>query len=235
MIYAFIPARSGSTRLKDKNYLDLKGKKLFEWSIEAANKSNKVDKIIFSTDSKKYIEYVKTINLTKELIIDTRNNENSSSNKKIYDYLCNDFLDNNSFLKDDDLILMLLPTQPYRSLQDINSVIDVCLSSNTNVFSCREYAFPLSFAIEINKENNYTPLFSDSPLLTGNTRSQDQKTYFHPDGSIYIFSVDSLKKSFNSIYEKAIPYLVNRKIYIDIDSEEDYHLAIKYDYDVIQD
>ena len=82
MIYAFIPARAGSTRLKDKNYLDLKGKKLFEWSIEAANKVDKVDKIIFSTDSKRYIEYVKTINLTKEVILDIRNDENSSSNKK---------------------------------------------------------------------------------------------------------------------------------------------------------
>ena len=141
MIYAFIPARAGSTRLKDKNYLDLKGKKLFEWSIEAANKANKVDKIIFSTDSKKYIEYMKTVNLTKELILDIRNDENSSSNKKIYDYLCNDFLDNNSFLEDDDLILMLLPTQPYRSLQDINSVIDICLSSNTNVFLVESMPF----------------------------------------------------------------------------------------------
>ena len=30
MIYAFIPARSGSKRLKDKNYLMLKDKRLFE-------------------------------------------------------------------------------------------------------------------------------------------------------------------------------------------------------------
>ena len=52
MIYGFIPARSGSTRLKDKNFLELKGKKLFEWSIEAANRASKIDKIIFSSDSK---------------------------------------------------------------------------------------------------------------------------------------------------------------------------------------
>jgi len=235
MIYAFIPARSGSTRLNDKNFLDLKGKKLFEWSIEAANKAIKVDKIIFSTDSEKYVDYMKSVTLAKELIIDIRNEENSSSSKKIYDYLCNDFLKNNNFLEDDDLILMLLPTQPYRSLKDINNLIDLCLSSNTNVFSCREYDFPLSFAIEINEENNYTSLFSDSPLLTGNTRSQDQKTYFHPDGSIYIVSVNSLKRKYKSIYEKATPYIVNRKIYIDIDSKEDFDLALKYGSSVLTD
>ena len=79
MIYGFIPARSGSTRLKDKNFLELKGKKLFEWSIEAANRVSKIDKIIFSSDSQKYIDYAQSITLSKELIIDVRNNENSSS------------------------------------------------------------------------------------------------------------------------------------------------------------
>ena len=48
MIYAFIPARAGSSRLRDKNYLEFKGKVLFEWSIEAANKTSLIDKIIFS-------------------------------------------------------------------------------------------------------------------------------------------------------------------------------------------
>ena len=52
MIYAFIPARSGSTRLKDKNFLMLKDKRLFEWSIETANSTKNIDKIIFSSDSK---------------------------------------------------------------------------------------------------------------------------------------------------------------------------------------
>ena len=61
MIYAFIPARSGSKRLKDKNYLMLKDKRLFEWSIECANNTKKIEKIIFSTDSNKYIEYAKSI------------------------------------------------------------------------------------------------------------------------------------------------------------------------------
>ena len=36
MIYAFIPARAGSTRLVDKNFLILKNKSLFEWSINTA-------------------------------------------------------------------------------------------------------------------------------------------------------------------------------------------------------
>ena len=73
MIYSFIPARAGSSRLKDKYYLMLGSKRLFEWSIDIADKSDEVDKIIFSTDSDKYINYAKSIKLKKDLIIDKRN------------------------------------------------------------------------------------------------------------------------------------------------------------------
>ncbi len=124
MIYAFIPARSGSTRLEDKNYLMLKNKRLFEWSIEAANKSDKIDKIIFSSDSDKYIEYAENIPLNKELLIDKRNEKNASGNMKIYDYLKSDFLDQNNFLNEKDFLVMLLPTQPYRSLTDIKNILE---------------------------------------------------------------------------------------------------------------
>ena len=120
MIYAFIPARSGSKRLKDKNYLMLKDKRLFEWSIECANNTKKIEKIIFSTDSNKYIEYAKSIRLDKELIIDYRSDLNSSSEIKIFDYLKSDFIKNNTYLNEKDSLLMLLPTQPFRVNKDID-------------------------------------------------------------------------------------------------------------------
>ena len=107
MIYAFIPARAGSSRLRDKNYLEFKGKVLFEWSIEAANKTSLIDKIIFSTDSEKYINHTKKLNLKKEIIIDERSSKNSSSEVKIYDYLRSDFLKKNKYLSDEDYIVML--------------------------------------------------------------------------------------------------------------------------------
>ena len=92
MYYAFIPARGGSTRLKDKNYLNFKGKVLFEWSIIAAEKSTYIDKIIFSSDSEKYIQHTNSLNLTKELLIDKRTSDNSSAKTRIYDYLKKDFI-----------------------------------------------------------------------------------------------------------------------------------------------
>ena len=50
---AVIPARGGSTRLKDKNIYPLGGKPLIRWTVEAVVESGVFDKIVVSTDSKK--------------------------------------------------------------------------------------------------------------------------------------------------------------------------------------
>ena len=102
----------------------LENKCLFEWSIDTANKSTEIQRIIFSSDSDKYIEYAKSIELNKKLIIDKRSSTNANSKTKIYDYLKGDFLKNNVYLKEEDYILMLLPTQPFRKLDDIRKIVE---------------------------------------------------------------------------------------------------------------
>ena len=51
---AFIPARKGSKRLKNKNILNLAGHPLIAYTIDVAIKSKKFDYIFCITDSKKY-------------------------------------------------------------------------------------------------------------------------------------------------------------------------------------
>jgi CMP-N,N'-diacetyllegionaminic acid synthase len=53
-IYALIPTRSGLKRIKNKNILKLNNKNLIQIIIEQALKTKKINKIFFSTDSKKY-------------------------------------------------------------------------------------------------------------------------------------------------------------------------------------
>ena len=79
MIYAFIPARSGSTRLPNKNIKELKGKPLVWWTLLAAEKSTRVDKIVFSSNSQEYIDLVLelTQSFSKEIIFDNRSVEHA--------------------------------------------------------------------------------------------------------------------------------------------------------------
>jgi CMP-N-acetylneuraminic acid synthetase len=51
-ILALIPARGGSKGIKNKNIIDLAGKPLISYVIEAAKKSKMIDRIVCTTDSK---------------------------------------------------------------------------------------------------------------------------------------------------------------------------------------
>ena len=64
-ILAFIPARKGSKRIKNKNGILINGKPLFEYSIDVAKKSKYVDKIIFSTDSQEWLLYAQKLGCEK--------------------------------------------------------------------------------------------------------------------------------------------------------------------------
>ncbi|MCK4786348.1 MAG: acylneuraminate cytidylyltransferase family protein, partial [Desulfobacteraceae bacterium] len=52
-VVAIIPARGGSKGLLGKNIIDLCGKPLIAYTIEAALKSKYIDRVIVTTDNKK--------------------------------------------------------------------------------------------------------------------------------------------------------------------------------------
>ena len=56
---AFVPARAGSERVKNKIILKLGGRPLLSYTIILAKKSKLFDKIICITDSKKYLKIAK--------------------------------------------------------------------------------------------------------------------------------------------------------------------------------
>ena len=56
---AFIPSRSGSKRIRNKNIRNFCGHPLIAYTIQTAIKSKIFDDIIFATDSNKYSEIAK--------------------------------------------------------------------------------------------------------------------------------------------------------------------------------
>ena len=86
-VIAFIPARSGSTRIKNKNINKLGKYPLFFWTVLSAIKSNAFDQIIFSSDSVKYFRILqselKKINIKKKtkILFDKREKKCKEKNK----------------------------------------------------------------------------------------------------------------------------------------------------------
>lgn len=229
---AIIPARSGSKRLKNKNIKKLMNLELFLWTLRAAKSSKKIDKIIFSTDSKEYVEIAQKDSLLKnyKCEIDLRNEKEAGDKTKIFDYIRSErFMDKNK-IYDDDRLILLLPTCPLRPLGLIDNAITYADKNKSSVFSCCEYDFHINFAFSIANTGafKFNPLFGgDSPMINGNTRSQDQKTFFRPNGSIFINTVSELiNPEAKSIYFKSLPYEMNKIYSCDIDNEVQLKIAL---------
>lgn len=220
---AFVPARSGSKRLPGKNIKLLAGKPLIVWTLEALINSNKVDEVIFSTDSINYWEIVKEYIKSEKLVLDLRDIEEAGDKVKIVDYLK---IKNKKIFGDRvGNFILALPTAPLRKTIHINEALDLFEAKGRPVFSAVQYNFSVSFAFTKNKID-WQPVFKDSPMITGDTRSQDQPEIYHPNGAIYVRPINDLRsKKLTTLYQDAIPYIMSEVDSIDIDKEVDFLLA----------
>lgn len=220
---AFVPARSGSKRLKDKNIKLINGKPLVVWTLESVVNNDRINKVIFSTDSLKYWDLVNSYIKSKKLTLDFRDESDASDNVKIFDYIKNKA--KKIFTNGEDVFILTLPTAPLRQMHHIDEAINLFEVYKKPIFSATEFSFPISFAFKLSNEN-WLPIFKNSPMITGNTRSQDQEKAYRPNGAIYIRKIDDLHKSdLNTLYCNAIPYIMMNSDSVDIDNEFDFIVA----------
>ena len=116
--WAFIPARSGSKSIKNKNITSLGKKPLIAYSLVAAKNSKNIAKIVFSSDSIKYFNIAKKY---ANFFFHKRNKKISSDYSTDYDVF-RDFVKNyKGFLP--KFFIHLRPTSPLRSSKLIDKII----------------------------------------------------------------------------------------------------------------
>ena len=155
LTYAIVPSRSGSKRFKNKNIYNLLNKPLFFHSINFAKKLSFVDKIIFSTDSEKYIKIAKKYN---NIIIHKRK-KFSSSDVAMEEDVLNDL---NNFYKKENIeapsnLLWLRPTSPLRCLKTFEKAYKIFKKYSDTVMIVHETDSRVFFS----KKNFLKPLKSE--------------------------------------------------------------------------
>lgn len=219
-----VPARGGSKRVIDKN-IRLVGKdplvvRTLRVSLEAGLPT------IFTTDKQRYIDIVREY-FGSKIEYELRPCEMATDNTRVVEEVFR--ICTSRGIEDGDTIGLMLPTSPFRSSKSLKTAIDKNKETKKGIFSASKYGFPLSFAFTdgINASGNpiWEPIFGDdSPMINGNTRSQNQKTAYHPTGGIYVFKFGDFKPNMN-LYNNALPIILDDLECIDIDSEFDFELA----------
>ena len=222
-VLGIITARGGSKGLQGKNILNFCGKPLIYWTIDTAQKSKYLDKIILSTDDKKIAavasKYGCEVPFIRPSILAT---DKSSSIDVVIHAL--DFLKKEG--SDFDYIALLEPTSPLRQVVDIDTAIET-LFKNTEIadsiigVSKVEAAHPV-FDVEIGNNGLIKPYIDEKFKFY---RRQDIKELYFFEGTIYVSLISALidKKSF--YHERTLPYFVPRWKSIEIDEEIDMVIA----------
>ena len=213
---AIIPARGGSKRLPRKNILDLCGKPLISWSIEAALKSKYISKVVVSSDDEEILNI--SSNFGADII--KRPYELANDTATTFDTVKHT-IDN---FENYDYIVLLQPTSPLRNENQIDEAIELLEEKQADaiVSVCEMDHSPL-WSNTLPKDGNMNNFLRDEVL---NKRSQDLEKYYRVNGAVYICKTDKLleNKSF-FLKDNIFAYIMDRKSSIDIDEEIDFLFA----------
>jgi len=210
-----IPARGGSKGIKKKNLIEINGVSIVERAFRLARKNPFVDKIIISTDDSEIYA------LSKRLGVSTpkpRPYYLASDTAKTIDIIKN-LVDEKSIYCDDCLLLMQ-PTTPFRTLEDLNNVINL-IKKNWDkydaVISINEIDGPHPFKAQIISDGKVEPLMKTE---TSVPRQSLPKVYI-PNGAFYLIKVSVLMQENTFIPKMTLPYIMNNISSINLDSTLD--------------
>lgn len=218
---AIIPARGGSKRLPLKNIRPLGDKPLVEHTLLAAQESGCFQDILLSSDSPEILSTAENYTQVSPL---HRPEHLAGDHVTALELVC-EIISDPSIRNKYDIITLLLPTCPFRTAQHIRAGFDLLTKDVDGVISLTTYEFPPQLSVTLKNNNIIQPFFKHSPLITGNTRSQDQKTIYRPNGGFYIQWICSFEKNKNFWKGNICGYVMDRLDSVDIDSEQDLQYA----------
>ena len=220
-IIAIIPARGGSKRIPQKNIIDLGGKPMIAWTIEAALKSRYISKVVVSTDNKDIasvaVKYGAEVPFLRDECADDHSPISLATIRALKQMEVAGF-------EASDIVVQLMANCPLRNSNDIDKAIENFIAKESN-FQISSFKFGWMnpwWAHKIDSNGLALPIFNDKDRIR---RSQDQPDLFCPTGAIWIAKTTQLinVKSFYGPNYSFYP--LNWINAIDIDDYEDLEMA----------
>jgi CMP-N-acetylneuraminic acid synthetase len=217
-VLGIIPARGGSKGVKNKNIKLVDGKPLITYAINTAKESKLLTDFIVTSDDETILNVAKS-NESAYYKRDLKNAQDDSPIELvIFEVL--------QFLKEKqyDLIVLLQPTAPIRTGEDVDNVISMFLKDETlnNVVSVVELEdIHPARMYEVDDSFNLKPLNSDKE------KEQRQKldSVYLRNGCIYATTTKAFLKEKTLILSNKKAYVMPHSTWVNIDSERDLMVA----------
>lgn len=215
-VLGVICARGGSKGLPRKNVLNLGGRPLIAWSVEAAGQSELLDRAVVSTDDPEIAEAARAAGGDAPFL---RPDELASDTARVTDAVIHAY---RSLGEPYDVLVLLQAASPFRTGGDIDDTVRTLIDGGgeSAVTVTRQLKSPALF-VTIDGKGRIVP-----GEATGlQQRRQDHREYFAPNGMVYATLTDYLCRTGSVYADHTLAVVIPPERAIDIDTAFDLRVA----------
>lgn len=214
-----IPARGGSKGIPGKNIKPLCGKPLITYSVEVARQLADDCDICVSTDDVRIANVVRSVGLDVPFM---RPDYLATDGCGTYEVLLHAVKFYEDMGRNYDTLVLLQPTSPMRTAEDVRAAIDAYSSDIDMVVTVTEAASNPYYNCYETDENGFLHLSKGDGRYV---RRQDAPKAWEYNGAVYVININSLKQMPLSQFPKRKMVEMSRERSIDLDTSLDWIIA----------
>jgi CMP-N,N'-diacetyllegionaminic acid synthase len=215
-VLALITARGESKGLPGKNLRSLNGRPLVAWSVVAAQQSTYVDRIVISSDSHDIISAAVEAGAEAPFVRPPELAADDTGSVSVV-------LDVLDRLPEFDLVVLLQPTSPLRTSNDIDTCLVTCVEGGApSVLTITETSTSPYSAFRMGEDRRLARLL-DRP--ESSIRRQDLPLTYNVNGAVYVVRVPWFRREKTFITAQTMGCIMPSERSIDIDTLLDFRIA----------
>lgn len=220
-ILGLITARGGSKGIPGKNIRPLGGRPLIAWSVDAAQQSDYLDRVVVTTDCDSIREAAVRAGAEGPFLRPPELAQDDSPHIQCVLHAL-EWLETHQDYRP-EAVCLLQPTSPLRTAQDIDAACAIFMSRRVDavVSVCESEEHPF-FAKTMTSNGRLVP-FIEGGLAYN--RRQALPPSFHINGAVYVNRVSALRRDQSFYPEDLYASIMPRERSLDINTPWDFRLA----------
>ena len=228
-VLAIITARGGSKGIPRKNIIDINGKPLIHYTIEAALAAKSLDRCILSSDCQEIGQIASEAGCEVPFMRPAELANDDSAHLACIRHAIQTLADSENYHA--DYVMILQPTSPFRTSEDIDNAIEIVRETSCDaVISVSKVKVPFTKLHYLDEQSGVLEPYVYSLPTADYVRRQDAPSTFMENGAIFLQRVSSVLhpcgiRAGSLFSEDVRPYIMPASRSLDLDEWHDLRVA----------
>lgn len=222
---AIIPARGGSKSIHKKNIFPIAGKPLIGYSIEHAMASEKIDRVIVSTDDADIAEESRRFGAEVPFMRPAELAADKTPDFPVFDHVLAQLKETENYIP--DIVVHLRPTSPIRDVKHIDIAVQMLVDDPTSD-SVRSVSVAIQSPFKMWKRQGelIIPFLQHEFDEQNLTAKQYLPKILYHNGCIDVIRASTIVEKKSMTGDRVLPFLMENEEYdVQIDSAFDARIA----------